>query len=131
MPFEVGDCFWVSTHAQERIKHLWILVTKPNPLTHSAIWVNVTTAHPGSDRMTVLGNNAHPALRHESVINYRGAKLVDLGKLQGLLAAGLARQSVCCSNALVARIQAGILKSKFTPRKIQNHFKAEKAAGRA
>jgi hypothetical protein len=129
MPFQLGDSFWVQT-THEPVEHLWILTTRPNALNDSSIWVNVTTARPWSDRTTVLQNGDHPALRHESVINYRGAKLVDLVKLEGLIQAAQARLANRCSSALLSRIQSGILASKFTPRKIQNHFKAEKAAGR-
>jgi hypothetical protein len=129
MLFQLGDSFWVQT-THEPVEHLWILITKPNPLNDSSIWVNVTTARPGSDQTTVLQRGDHPALRHESVINYRGAKLVDLVKLEGLIQAAKARSGSCCPGPILSKIQAGILASKFTPRKIQSHFMAEKAAGR-
>ena len=129
MPFQLGDSFWVQT-THEPVEHRWILITKSNPLNNSAVWVNATTARPGSDRTTVLQPRDHPAIRHESVIFYRGAKLVDLVKLQGLIQAAKARSESRCPGSLLLKIQAGILASKFTPRKIQNHFKAEKAAGR-
>jgi hypothetical protein len=129
MLFQIGDSFWVQT-AHEPVEHLWILISKPNPLSHSAMWINVTTARSWSDRTTVLQHGDHPAVRHESVINYRGAKLVDLVKLEGLIQAAQARNENRCPSALLSRIQSGVLASKFTPRKIQNHFKAEQAAGR-
>ena len=90
MPFQLADSFWVQT-THEPVEHLWILITKPNPLNDSSIWVNVTTARPGSDRTTVLQPGDHPAIRHESVIFYRGASLVDLVKLQGLIHRDLCR----------------------------------------
>jgi hypothetical protein len=129
MPFRLADSFWVQT-THEPVEHLWILITKPNPLNDSSIWVNVTTARPGSDRTTVLQPGDHPAIRHESVIFYRGAKLVDLVKLQGLIQAAKARRESRCPGSLLLKIQAGVLASKFSPRRIQNYFKAEKAAGR-
>src|SRR5258705_9442247 len=100
MPFQLGDSFWVQT-AHEPVEHLWILITKPNPLNNSALWVNVTTAGPGSDRTTVLESGDHSAIRHESVINYRGAKLVDLVKLKGLIQATKARRGSCCPGTIL------------------------------
>jgi hypothetical protein len=129
MPFHIGDCFWVQTRL-ELVEHLWILVTDPNPINNSAIWVNVTTARLGSDRTKVLNPGDHPAIRHESVIFYSGAKLVDLTKLESLIQAGVARKTANCSRSLLVEIQAGLLNSKFTSKRIQNSFKAEKAAGR-
>lgn len=126
---DIGDCLWVRT-TWEPVEHLWILVTKPNPLDNSAIWVNITTARLGSDRAMVLQPGDHPAIRHESVVYYRGAKLVDLTKLEGWILTGAARQDNRCVGSLLDKIQAGILTSRFTPKKIQNHFKAERAAGR-
>jgi hypothetical protein len=121
MPFRLADSFWVQT-THEPVEHLWILITKPNPLNDSSIWVNVTTARPGSDRTTVLQPGDHPAIRHESVIFYRGAKLVDLVKLQGLIQAAKARRESPCPGSLLLKIQAGVLASKFSPRRIQNEI---------
>ena len=128
--FQIGDSFWVQTRS-EPIEHIWVLITKPNPLNKTSIWVNVTTARSWSDRTTVLRIGDHPTVDREAVVYYRGAKRVDLVKLEYDLQSGQARRTSRCPDTLLARIQTGILASRLTPKETQGWFNAEKAAGRA
>lgn len=61
----------------QEIEHLWLLITNPNPATHEAIMVNVTTQRPHSDTTTILNVGDHPFVQKPSVIFYADARTVD------------------------------------------------------
>lgn len=72
----LGDSFMLPKPGHET-EHLWVLNTKPDPATHEAIMVSVTTQRPHSDTTTILHVGDHPFVRKPSVIHYADARVVD------------------------------------------------------
>lgn len=124
----IGDSFMLPKPGQNT-EHLWVLITKPDPVTHAAIMVNVTTLRPHSDTTTILTVGEHPFVQKPSVIFYADARIVDTRLLDAAVQRGAYHGHAVFSAAVITRIQAGVAASPFTPRKIKTAYVACAAAG--
>ena len=91
--------------------------------------VNVTTQRPHSDTTTILNAGDHPFVQKPSVIFYADARMVDTRLLDAAVQRGACRAHAAFQPVVLARIQAGIAASPFTPRKIKTAYAAYAAAG--
>ncbi len=124
----LGDTFLLPKPGED-IEHLWVLVTAPDPGTHQAIMVNVTTQRPHSDVTTVLNLDDHPFIHKPSVIFYADARMVDARLLDQLVAQGQFKSHASVERAVMTRIQNGLEQSRFTPNKIKRAFAGAAKAG--
>ena len=83
----LGDSFMLPKPGQET-KHLWVLITNSDPVTHEAIMVNVTTQRPHSDTTTILKMGDHPFIKQSSVIFYADTRMVNTDLLEAAVARG-------------------------------------------
>jgi len=125
-----GDSFLLPKPRHET-EHLWLLITNPDPATHEAIMVNVTTQRPHSDTTTILNVGEHPFVRKPSVIFHADARLVDTRLLDAAVRSGAYQAHAAFQPAVILKIQAGLLVSLFTPKKIKTAYAAFAAAGLA
>jgi len=125
---ELGDSLMLPKpgHTAE---HLWVLATQPHPGTGEAILVNITTLRPHSDTTTILNPGDHPFVQKPSVVFYADARLVDTGLVDDGLRRGQFRPHARFSAEVLARVQAGLAASPFTPKKIKAAYAAFAAAG--
>jgi hypothetical protein len=93
--------------------------------------VNVTTRRPHSDTTTIINVGDHPFISRPSIVYYADARDVDTVVLAAAIQAKVARRHQPFTQPVLARIQAGIGLSPFTPRKLKALFLAEQMAGRA
>ena len=124
----LGDSLMLPKPGQET-EHIWVLITKPDPATHAAIMVNVTTQRPHSDTTTILNAGDHPFVQKPSVIFYADARIVDTRLLDAAVQRGAYRGHAAVQAAVIVRIQAGVAASPFTPKKIKTAYAAYAAAG--
>ena len=124
----LGDSFMLPKPGQET-EHLWVLITNPDPQTNEAIMVNVTTQRPHSDTTTILNAGDHPFVQKPSVIFYADARIVDTRLLDAAVQRGAYHGHAAFQAAVIARIQAGVAASPFTPKKIKTAYAAFAAAG--
>jgi hypothetical protein len=124
----LGDSFMLPKPGHET-EHLWVLITQPDPGTHEAIMVSVTTQRPHSDTTTILDVGDHPFVRKASVIYYADARVVDTRLLDAAVQRGAFAAHAAFQAVVIARIQAGVAASPFTPRKIKIAYTAYAAAG--
>ncbi len=110
----LGDSFMLPKPGQDT-EHLWVLITQPNPQTHAAIMVNVTTQRPHSDTTTILNEEDHPFVQKPSVIFYADARMVEARLLDQSLASGAFRTHATFQAVVLKKIQDGVMKSPFTP----------------
>jgi hypothetical protein len=94
----------------------------------NAVCVSVTTKRQYSDPTVVLSVGDHPFIKHESVINYADARILDLQRVQAALDAHT-RTFTCmshkpCSEDLLARVQGGLLKSPYPTKSIKAFFRS-------
>jgi len=113
----------------QETEHLWVLITRPDPASHEAIMVNVTTQRPHSDTTTVLNRGDHPFIQRPSVVLYADARMVDTQLLDRAVASGAFRAHTAFASPVLGRIQAGIQTSPFTPRKIKESYARAERAG--
>jgi len=124
MPSKIqpGDTFLLpkSPNATE---HLWIVLTGPHGTPPQAVMVNITTQRLHSDTTVVLDRGDHPFVRHPSVVNYADARMVAADALRNAVDSGSFRSHARCSEELLEKIRAGLLRSPYTPTRIKEHFR--------
>jgi hypothetical protein len=125
-----GDCFLLPKPGRET-EHLWLVITNPDPVTHDAIMVNVTTRRPHSDTTTILQVGDHPFVQKPSVIFYADARMVDTRLLDAAVQRGAYQPHVPFLTPVLRKIQQGLLSSGFTPKKIKTAYAAYVTAGLA
>jgi hypothetical protein len=119
-----GDTLHISKRqtkkGQDETPHLWIIITDADPNTDEIVMVNLTTHREGSDATVVLKKGDHPYIIHDSVVFFHDAKIVQISDLEQLMISypNLCRKCDKCSNSVLKRIQAGLLKSEFTHKKV-------------
>lgn len=125
----LGDSYMLPKPGQET-EHLWVLITNPDPATHEAIMVNVTTQRPHSDTTTILNVGDHPFVQKPSVVFFADARMVDTRLLDAAVRRGAYNAHAAFQASVILRIQAGLLASTFTPKKIKIAYAIYAAAAR-
>lgn len=124
----LGDSFMLPKPGQET-EHLWVLITKPDPVASEAIMVNVTTQRPHSDTTTILNVGDHPFIQKPSVIFYADTRMVNTGLLDAAVASGTCQAHAPFQGPVIRRIQCGVAVSPLTPKKIKTAYAAYAAVG--
>ena len=124
----LGDSFMLPKPGQET-EHLWVLITNPDPAMHEAIMVNVTTQRPHSETTTILNVGDHPFIQKPSVIFFADARMVDTRLLDAAVRRGACNAHAAFQARVLLKIQAGLLASTFTPKKIKIAYARYDAAG--
>lgn len=122
-----GDAFLM---AQPRVptRHLWIVLTEPSSDADQMVIVNVTSLRKGADTTVVLQPGDHPFIVKPSVIYYAGARVVHVKNVEKGFAAGICVPDDSCSPDLMARIQEGLLRSRFTPGAVAAFYRKRAAS---
>jgi hypothetical protein len=116
-----GDTFLTGDGDEDNF-HLWIIVT---PVTEGeVITVCMVTAIKKSERLVVLENGDHPFIKHESVIAYRYSRIRTVEDIEELLEKKQARKKEPTSEALLKRIQAGLMDSDLTPNGVRAYYRS-------
>jgi hypothetical protein len=117
-----GDTFLLPKRI-EWADHLWIVLLDPEP-SGDTIIVNLTSREPHhQDFDGVLNVGDHPFVKRESVINYADSLITDANLIEQTFPSTLGSKHSPCSPALLARVQKGLLDSRFTPGKIEDYFR--------
>ena len=118
----IGDTVMLPKPGHEK-KHLWALITAPDPESGDAIMVNLTTQRPHSDTTTIIQPGEHPFVDRPTVVFYADARVVNVNTLEEGLRQGVCRQNAPLSAELLRCIQDDLFVSDFTPDKIEKAFK--------
>lgn len=94
--------------------HLWFILTDPEGDPPSVVAVMVRTHVRFTDPTVVLNVTDHPFVKHESSVHYSSARFFSVARIQRALATGRAHLREDMSEALFARVRAGLLESPFT-----------------
>lgn len=125
---DLGDSFLLRKSGQD-IEHLWVLITKPTPITWQAIMVNITTQRPYSDQTTILVEGDHPFIKKPSIVFYADARLANTQLVDQTISSGVSRAHAAFASSILARIQAGIYASPMTPKKNKTAYAIASKAG--
>ena len=104
-------------------EHLHIVLTDPSP-SGEVITVNVTTRRERSEVTVCLQPGDHPFINRESVCAYRFARIRSTTRIDQALAAGYARSKPSASATLLARLEAGLLRSPFCPPAVLRFYRS-------
>jgi hypothetical protein len=74
------------------------------------------------DRTCLLASRCHPAIRHDSYVYYRGARIVQAREIAQLVAQAVYTPAAPMPAAELVRIRQGLLQSAFTSREIKRLF---------
>ena len=122
-----GDTFLLPK-LSNLVEHLWIIITEPEPETHKAACVNITTRQRHSEATVILQPQEHPFITRESVVYYVDAKILDLNLVEEILNKGTTQftcaQHERCSPDLLRRVQQGLLESKLASNRIKEYCAA-------
>jgi hypothetical protein len=121
MQVDPGLCYLPIAGPNEK-KHLHIVLTPPDD-DGEIIVVSVSTQRPGSDTTVVLKPGDHPFIDHDSVVMYRTAAPTPVRVLSQRLDSRLYDLHEPMSAEILARIQNGVLDSKFTPLGIKRRWR--------
>ncbi len=107
---------------------MWIIITDPDA-DGKAVGVNVTTRQTYSELTVIVNAGEHPFVNHESVINYRDARIIDVKAVEAAIAFK-PRNFVCkshspCSPVFLKKVQDGMLKSKNVEKAIKKRCSDE------
>ena len=64
------------------VPHLWIVLTDPDPKTEKVVAVMVVSQKTTTDKTVTLNVGDHPFIDHESNLDYGGATLFDVERLE-------------------------------------------------
>lgn len=95
-------------------KHLWFVLTDPDPKTKKAVVVMLVTARSYTDKTVVLNPGAHPFITRESNVAYGMAGFVPLSRLEARLSSGSAKLKADMSPMLLKQVRDGLLASTRT-----------------
>lgn len=79
---KLGTTFWGGSPDDPRGRHLWFVISDPDSNHGLAVIVNMTTYRAGSEDFCVLQPGDHPAVKHESIINYLRARNVPVASIE-------------------------------------------------
>jgi hypothetical protein len=119
-----GDTFIIPKSSASR-EHLWIVITDPDPSTREAVCVNLTSAENQEDRTVIANVGDHPFIKHETIVFYKDAQILDMAKvevaLQSKQTAFVCTAHRRCTAVFLKRVQNGLLKSEHANREVKDY----------
>lgn len=115
-----GDTFLTGDEEDQDL-HLWIIITPPSE--GEVVTVSVTTRRKRSETLVVLKPGDHPFIVRESVIAYSYSRIRTVEDIEIALLNGTAKQREPVSEALLKRVQSGLIDSEFTPNGVRHFYK--------
>jgi len=101
--------------------HLWIAITEPDGTPEKVVIVNLTTRYPSSDTTVILNIGDHRFIKHETIVFYADALFAKVTAIQDAIKNGISKFDDDCSDALLERIQLGLLESPSTAKNIREY----------
>lgn len=109
------------TQIGEDGKHLWFVLTDPDPKTKKVVVVMLVTARNHTDKTVALGPGAHPFITRDSNVAYGNASFAPLSRLEAKLSSGSAKIKADMSSKLLKQVREGLLASTRTPNDVKNY----------
>lgn len=106
-----GDTFIIPQPGTSLDSHLWVVISDPAQDAKAILIVNFTTLRSDSETACVLAAGEHPFVKHETCVNYRGAKIVSEADISDLMKSGHLRQHAIVSAAVLKRMHDGAANS--------------------
>ncbi len=107
---------------EEEDYHLHIIASEADRDGY-VIVLSVSSMYRFADRTTLLKASDHPWLKHDSYIAYNFAKVQKAAMIESRLARLPRMIQQPCSDALLKRVQAGILESEQSENGVKNFYR--------
>jgi hypothetical protein len=107
-----GDTFRIQQPGTSLDSHLWVIISDPAADEENILIVNFTTSRADSDKACILQPGEHPFVKHETCVNYAGAKILSQANIEMFLNKGLMVAHASVSAALLKRIRDGAADSE-------------------
>jgi len=115
----IGDTFLLATPPNDM--HLFIVIAS---FQHgNYLCVNITTLRHNSDTSCILQSGDHPFIKHDSVINYKGAQELNPLEIPNLTKNGKFYKRTAISSTILKKIQYGGINSKRLKKKFKKVLK--------
>jgi len=101
--------------------HLWVILLDPDPTTGQVVAVHLVTAKEHTDPTVTLNLGDHPFVKHETHVNFGGAKFYLAHKIERAIAKGRCKLNADASKELLAKLRAGLLASSRTANFMVTH----------
>jgi hypothetical protein len=114
---DCGDAFMIEDEEGGK-EHLHVLLTKPAS-EGEVVTACISTRRSRSETLVCLEVGDHPFIKHPSIVAYRFAAIRRCSDIEAAIVRGDARLQPKASDALVKRMQDGLVDSDFTPNEVR------------
>lgn len=104
-----GDTFIRRGKHVDTDPHLWIVISDPEKDRSHLVCVNITSQRIDKDQSCVILPDEHPFVTQESVIQYRGARVVPESGIRSAVEARVLKYHSPVTAALLERIRNGAI----------------------
>ena len=108
-----GDAFIIAEPGTSYDSHLWIVISDPAKDPEQVVLVNFTKHRADKDQACVVECGDHPFIKQRTCVEYRRARMLSVKTLQTFLDSGLMVSHKPASPDLLARIRAGVPRSRM------------------
>lgn len=118
VPYKNGTLLIPSGNSE----HLFVIVTDVCP-AGSHLLVNFCSIKPQVryDATCIVNPGEHPFIKHPSYMLYRMAEIQPAARLTKMVEGWMYKPGEDATDALVAKIRAGVAASRFTPQRIVDY----------
>ena len=112
--FRQGDTFWIPS-SDSGIEHLHVIISNPEINHEDIVVVPLTTRETWVEETCVLYVGDHPAIKHDTCVDYRRADIVSAIKLDAALTKQQIRKNDTVSSEILKDILSGANETRFLP----------------
>ena len=110
---KAGDTILVDVPGTRYDSHLWMVISDPDQGSQCLI-VNFTSWRADKDQACVVELGEHPYIKHKTCVEFKGAKLVLIAKLEECLHSGALVSHEPLSAPLLAKIRVAVPNSRIS-----------------
>ena len=110
-----GDTYIRAGRHIKADPHLWVVISDPTKDRGKLVVVNLTKQRTDKEQTCVIQPGEHPFVTEETVIMYRGARIVSEAMILSATQNGMLRLHSAVSKPLLDRIRKGAEDSHMLP----------------
>lgn len=122
--FRQGDAFRIPSSDHDT-KHLYIIISDPEINYEDIVIVPLTTREDWVEETCVLYDGDHPAIKHETCVDYRRAKILSAIELDDALRKQQIRKLAPISSETLERILSGAKETRSLPNRCDRVLSAQ------
>lgn len=114
----LGEAFF-NKNSPSLPTHLYMVASDPEKNAAEVVLVNATTRHFDTvfDEACLLSEGDHPDIEHDSYMTYMRLKIAAAAVIDAGMKGGVLTKRQDLTSELLRKVQEGVMKSKYAPRK--------------